>query len=55
MYLSHRFVIIAAIFFTCLLTANVVGVKVVSLGFFILPAAVVLFPLSNIFGNILTY
>ena len=52
--ISHRFVIIAAIFVTCLLTANIVGVKVVSLGFFILPAAVAIFPLSYIFGDILT-
>ena len=54
MNVSHRFVIIAAIFVTCLLTANIVGVKVASLGLFILPAAVVLFPLSYIFGDILT-
>ncbi len=54
MNVSHRFVIIAAIFVTCLLTANIVGVKVFSLGFAILPAAVFLFPLSYIFGDILT-
>ena len=54
MSVSHRFVIIAAIFITCFLTANIVGVKVFSLGPFILPAAVVLFPLSYIFGDILT-
>ena len=54
MNVSHRFVIIVAIFVTCLLTANIVGVKVVSLGLFILPAAVVIFPLSYILGDILT-
>jgi len=54
MNLSYRFVVIAAIFVTCFITANTVGVKVVSLGLFILPAAVVLFPLSYIFGDILT-
>ena len=54
MNVSHRFVIIAAIFVTCLLTANIVGVKVVSLGLFVLPAAVAIFPLSYIFGDILT-
>ena len=48
MNVSHRFVIIAAIFVTCLLTANIVGVKVVSLGFFIFPAAVVLLIVSFI-------
>jgi uncharacterized integral membrane protein (TIGR00697 family) len=52
--ISHRLVIITAIFVTCLLTANIVGVKVISLGPFILPAAVVIFPLSYIFGDILT-
>jgi uncharacterized integral membrane protein (TIGR00697 family) len=54
MNLSYRFVIIAAVFVTCLITANIVGVKVFSLGSFILPAAVVLFPLSYIFGDVLT-
>ena len=54
MNVSHRFVVIVAIFVTCLITANTVGVKVASLGPFILPAAVALFPLSYIFGDILT-
>jgi len=54
MNVSHRFVIIAAIFVTCFLTANIVGVKFASLGPFNLPAAVVLFPLSYIVGDILT-
>jgi len=54
MKVSYRFVVIAAIFVTCLITANIVGVKVMALGLFILPAAVVLFPLSYIFGDILT-
>jgi len=51
---SHRFVFITAIFVTCLITANIIGVKVASLGSFILPAAVIIFPLSYIFGDILT-
>ena len=54
MNVSHRLVMITAIFVTVLITANIVGVKVVSFGNFILPAAVVLFPLSYIFGDILT-
>jgi len=54
MNVSHRFVIIAAIFVTCLLTANIVGVKVISLGLLILPGAVIIFPISYIFGDILT-
>lgn len=51
---SHRFVVIAAVFVTCLLTANVIAVKVISVGPFILPAAIIIFPLSYIFGDILT-
>ena len=51
---SYRLVIIAAVFVTSLITANVIAVKVVSLGSFLLPAAVFVFPLSYIFGDILT-
>jgi uncharacterized integral membrane protein (TIGR00697 family) len=54
MNVSHRLVIIIVLFVTTLLTANIVGVKVTSLGPFILPAAVILFPLSYILGDILT-
>ena len=54
MKVSHRFVIIAAIFITCLITANIIAVKVISVGPIILPAAIVVFPISYIFGDILT-
>ena len=54
MTISYRLVIIATIFVTCLITANIIAVKVVSLGPFVLPAAVIIFPLSYIFGDILT-
>ncbi len=54
MTVTYRFVIIAALFITCLLTANIVGVKVIGIGSFILPAAVAIFPLSYILGDILT-
>jgi len=54
MNVSHRFVIITTVFVTCLLTANIVGVKVISLGLLILPGAVIIFPISYIFGDILT-
>ncbi len=54
MNVSHRFVIITAIFVTALITANVIAVKVVSFGFIILPAAIFIFPLSYIFGDVLT-
>ena len=54
MNVSHRLVIITAIFITCLITANVIAVKVISLGPVILPAAIFIFPLSYIFGDVLT-
>jgi len=54
MTVSHRLVIITAIFVTCLITANIIAVKVISVGSFILPAAIIVFPLSYIFGDILT-
>ncbi len=54
MKVSHRLLIITVLFVTCLLTANIVGVKMFSLGFVSLPAAVILFPLSYIIGDVLT-
>jgi len=54
MNVSHRFVIISAVFATCLITANIIAVKVASFGPISLPAAIVIFPLSYIFGDILT-
>lgn len=54
MKLSHRFVIITALFITCLITANIIAVKVVNIGPFVLPAAIIIFPLSYVFGDILT-
>jgi uncharacterized integral membrane protein (TIGR00697 family) len=54
MKVSYRFVIIAAIFVTCLLTANIISVKMISLGPFIVFAGVFSFPLSYIVGDVLT-
>jgi len=54
MNVSYRLVIVTAIFVTCLITANIIAVKIVSLGFVVLPAAIFVFPLSYIFGDILT-
>jgi len=54
MSVSPRLVIITAVFITCLITANVTAVKIVSLGFIILPAAIFIFPLSYIIGDVLT-
>lgn len=54
MNISYRLVIIVAVFVTSLITANIIAVKVITLGPFTLPAAIFVFPLSYIFGDILT-
>jgi uncharacterized integral membrane protein (TIGR00697 family) len=54
MKFTHRFLVIAAVFITCVITANVIAVKVISIGPVILPAAIIVFPLSYIFGDIIT-
>jgi len=51
---SHRFIIVSAIFITCLITANIIAVKIIKVGGIFLPAAIIIFPISYIFGDILT-
>lgn len=51
---SQRFVIVAVIFVACLITANIIAVKLISVAGLILPAAIIIFPLSYICGDILT-
>ncbi len=51
---STWFVIMIAVFVTCLITANITAVKLVSVLGFILPAAIFVFPLSYITGDVLT-
>ncbi|KPK86101.1 MAG: transporter [Deltaproteobacteria bacterium SM23_61] len=46
--------LIAAVFVTSLIIANIIAVKLVSIGPLILPAAILIFPVSYIFGDILT-
>lgn len=48
------FTLITAIFVTVLITSNIIAVKLISFGSLVLPAAVILFPISYIFGDILT-
>lgn len=54
MNISYRFVLITTVFVTCLITANIIAVKIISIGSISLPAAVIVFPISYIFGDILT-
>ena len=51
---SLRFVIIVALFITCLLTANITAVTLVQVFGLIVPAGIVIFPLSYIIGDVLT-
>ncbi len=51
---SQWFLIVVAVFVTCLITANIIAVKLVDLYGLILPAAIFIFPLSYITGDVLT-
>jgi uncharacterized integral membrane protein (TIGR00697 family) len=51
---SGRFVVLVAVFVTCLITANITAVKLVVIGGLVLPAAIVVFPISYIVGDVLT-
>jgi uncharacterized integral membrane protein (TIGR00697 family) len=60
MYGTKWFLLVATIFVASLLTANIIAVKLVSfgelpiLGNVVLPAAIIVFPVSYIIGDILT-
>ncbi|HMM43595.1 MAG TPA: queuosine precursor transporter [Thermomicrobiales bacterium] len=52
---SRWFVVVATLFVTALITANIVAVKLVDIGGIIVPAGTVtLFPISYILGDVLT-
>lgn len=58
---SHRFFpFVTAVFVTCLIVSNIIAVKIASFGHLpivgplFLPVAVIVFPISYIFGDILT-
>ncbi len=51
---SPRFVFIVALFITCLIAANITAVKLVTLFGLLLPAAIIIFPVSYILGDVLT-
>ncbi len=45
---------IAAVFVTSLVISNIIAVKLFTAGSFVLPAAIIIFPISYIFGDVLT-
>ena len=53
-YYSQYFVVVTAIFITCLITANIIAVKLISIFNLVLPAAIIIFPISYIVGDVLT-
>ncbi len=46
--------VIAALFVTSLVVSNIIAVKLFSAGPFVLPAGIIIFPISYIFGDVLT-
>jgi len=46
--------LVTALFVTCLVTSNIIAVKIIDVAGVVLPAAVVIFPLSYLFGDVLT-
>ena len=52
--MSWRFISCAALFVTCLLTANTMATKLIMVGGVVLTAGVVIFPVSYVVGDVLT-
>jgi len=46
--------LVTGVFVTCLVVSNIIAVKIVSVAGIVLPAAVVVFPISYIVGDVLT-
>src|ERR1044071_5518673 len=52
--MTWRFVTCAAVFVTCLLTANTIAAKLIVVGGVVLTAGIVVFPISYVLGDVLT-
>ncbi len=52
--MSWRFITCGALFVTCLLTANTIASKLITVGGIVFTAGVVIFPLSYVLGDVLT-
>ena len=52
--MSWRFVTCAALFVTCLLTANTIASKLIVVAGLVLPVAIIIFPVSYILADVLT-
>jgi uncharacterized integral membrane protein (TIGR00697 family) len=52
--MSWRFITCTALFVTCLLTANTIATKLITVGGLTLTAGIVIFPISYVLGDVLT-
>jgi uncharacterized integral membrane protein (TIGR00697 family) len=52
--MSWRFITCTALFVTCLLAANIIAAKLITVGGLTLTAGIVIFPLSYVLGDVLT-
>ncbi len=51
---SSYFIILVSLFITCLITSNITAVKLISVFGLIMPAAIIIFPISYILGDVFT-
>ena len=51
---STWFVLVVATFITCLITANITAVKLVAVSGWVVPAGILVFPISYVCGDVLT-
>ena len=51
---SNWFLLVAALFVTSLIVSNIIAVKLIDVAGMILPAAIIIFPISYILGDVLT-
>ncbi len=51
---THCFILLVALFITSLITANIIAVKLIGICGLVLPAAIIIFPISYILGDVLT-
>ncbi len=52
--LTTRFLVIAVLFVTCLIVSNITAVKLIDVAGYVIPGAIVIFPISYIIGDVLT-
>ncbi len=51
---STLFVAVTGLFIACLVSANIISVKLIAVGNWFVPAGVIIFPLSYVLGDVLT-